>query len=90
MDNAVPPEQVHVESRGRRWTVYWVLEAASERCFMTEGTRTFEVVNPHELQELHMEASILGDEAAACDLACERLKLLLEARDSSSGLLPPL
>lgn len=70
--------------------MYWVLEAASERCFMTEGTRTFEVVNPHELQELHMEASILGDEAAACDLACERLKLLLEARDSSSGLLPPL
>jgi hypothetical protein len=49
---------------------------------MTDGTRYVEITNPHEWQNLHMEASaVSGDELGACDLACERLRRLMEMRD---------
>ena len=49
---------------------------------MTDGRQYVEILNPHEWQQLHMEASqVSGDETGVCDLACERLAQLLKKRD---------
>ena len=73
--------QTAVEAQGRRWLVYWLLGRETERCYMTDGRRYVEIVNPHEWQQLHMDASqVSGDEVGACDLACERLAQLMKKR----------
>ena len=73
--------QTAVEAQGRRWLVYWLLGPGTERCYMTDRSRYVEIVNPHEWQQLHMDASqVSGDEVGACDLACERLAQLMKKR----------
>lgn len=75
-------EQSAIEAQGHRWLVYWLFGRETERCYMTDGRRYVEIDNPHEWQVLHLEASgVNGDEAGACDLACERLAVLLKQRN---------
>jgi hypothetical protein len=64
-----------IDAEGHRWVVYRQLE----RYYMTDGVYQEEIVNPHEWQELMTEAYRLSsDEFMACDLACERLRYLME------------
>ena len=51
-------------------------------CSMTDGAVHLEIVNPHDWQDIYAEAGqIIGDEVTACDLACERLRWLIQQRD---------
>jgi hypothetical protein len=70
-----------IEATGNRWLVYWLLGESEAFCYLTDGSAYVEVINVHEWQELYAEASaITEDETGACDLACERLKWLLQQR----------
>jgi hypothetical protein len=70
-----------VEAQGNRWLVYWLLGQDEAFCFMTDGSVYVEVINAHEWQELYADASaVTRDEVGACDLACERLKWLMQQR----------
>jgi len=70
------------EARGHMWLVFWSLGGDDVFCSMTDGSVCLDVVNPHEWQDLYAEADRpAGDEATACDLACERLIWLMQQRD---------
>jgi hypothetical protein len=70
-----------VEAQGNKWLVYWLLGEGEAFCYMTDGSAYVEVINAHEWQDLYADASaVTGDEAGACDLACERLNWLLRQR----------
>lgn len=71
-----------IEARGHKWLVCWSLGEDDACCAMTDGVVRIEIANPHEWQVLYTEAGLLlgDDEATACDLACERLKRLMQQR----------
>ena len=79
--NSINETDEAVEARGHKWLVYWSIREDDLSCFMSNGSSGIEVVNPHEWQDLYAEAGRLtGDELTACDLACERLRWLLQRR----------
>lgn len=79
---------VEPESRGNKWLFYWLLGENESFCYITDGSAYVEVTNPHEWQDDYVDAlAITRDEAMACDLTCEKIKRLLQARGEWTELM---
>jgi len=84
--NITPPDPRHpdaeIEAEGHRWIAYWLPHDDDDASFyIFDGRQGAEVTNPHEWQNLCAEAAaISSDPKNTYDLACERMKRLMQER----------
>jgi hypothetical protein len=74
------PDPTVTEAWGIRWLVFWRMDGNDMRLFMRQGETEIEIAEPSEWHALLADASQAAGVEISCDLACERLKMLLERR----------